>query len=224
MWNVHLNVWSRLSLLLLLPPLLILQFANPLRVSLAWEGSSLVASHRWTMFLQSLILSELSVKGSEALRVIFVAASSIAFWQACSQHSFTGSTFSQAARSFDVSTVVSNSSTLTTGQEEAVRFVEWREHILPSWLEAPLPTKICSKSERQCLDWVLFRARRPVSLLASPRIIVRDASSWGQHMTLASNGAKTVQQLCEVVWIKLSEAVKFSEQSPERLSLQFHTQ
>lgn len=167
------------------------------------------------MFLQSLILSELSVKGSDALRVIFVAASSIAFWQVCSQHSFTGSTFSQAKRSLDVSTVLSNSSTLITGHEEAVRFDEWIEHILLSWLEAPLPTKICSKSERQCLDWVLFRASKPVSSLAFPRIIVRVASSWGQHITLANNGANTVQQLCEVVWIKLSEAVKFNEQSPE---------
>ena len=168
------------------------------------------------MFLQSLIRTELSIKGSEALRVILVAASSMAFWQACSQHSLTGSTFSQAKRSLDVSTALSNWSTSVTGQEEAVRFDEWREHILPSLLEAPLPTKICSKSERQCLDWVLFKASWPVSLLALPRMMVRAASSWGQHMTLANNGAKTVQQLCDVVWIKLSEAVKLSEQSPER--------
>lgn len=191
-----------------------MQFANLLRVSLAREGSSLVASQRFTIFLQSLILSELSVKVSDALRDKFVAASSIAFWQACSQHSFTGSTFSQAKRSLDVSTEVSNSSTLITGHEEAVRFDEWIEHILFSWPEAPLPTKICSKSEIQCLDWVLFRASRPVSLLALPRIIVSVASNWGQHITLANNGANTVQQLCEVVWIKLSDAVKFSEQSP----------
>ena len=42
------------------------------------------------------------------------------------------------------------------------------------------------------------------------------ASNWGQHITLARNGAKTSQQSIAVTLIKLSAVVKFKVQSPAR--------
>jgi hypothetical protein len=42
------------------------------------------------------------------------------------------------------------------------------------------------------------------------------ASNWGQHITLASNGAKIDQQSVDVVLIKLWAAVKFNVHCPTK--------
>ena len=147
---------------------------------------------------------------------IFLAASSIAIWQTWLQHSLTGSILPQAAKSPEESTILSNSSISVTGQEACVRFSGWNEHIFWRLSFAPWLTRIFSTSERQCLEWVLFKARIPEYLLDCPIIITSAASNWGQHTTLAKYGAKEAQQSVAVMLITLSAAEKFNVQSPER--------
>ena len=48
---------------------------------------------------------------------------------------------------------------------------------------------------------------------------MRVASNWGQHITLARNGAKTSQQSIAATLIKLSAVVKFKVQSPDNFGI-----
>lgn len=203
-------------------PLLFLQLASPLRTCFASVGSSLLASHRCTILLQSLTLVVWSdstwgpsiLEISYALSASFLAASVIAFPQVSSQHSFTRSILPQAASRLDESTVLSNSWTSLTGQEPSVRFSGWREHICCRVSLAPWLTRSCWKSERQCFARVPFKASIFECLLDLPIRITRVVSTWGQHMTLARYSANGATQSSDVTAIILFTASKFSVQSP----------
>ena len=138
----------------------------------------------------------------------------MAFWQTWSQHSFTGSIFLQAVRSLEVSTILSNSSTDTTGQEASVRFFGWTEHIFFRFSFAPWLTRTFWTSERHWLAWVAFKASTPEYLLDCPMRVTSMASNWGQHTTFAKYGAKDAQQSVAVVVIISWAAEKFNEQRP----------
>lgn len=203
-------------------PLFILQFESPLRTMFAEAVPSLLASHWRTIFLQSSTLVECLGESWEPLETdipfnaIFWAAFDIAFWQSWSQHSLTLSIFWQAESSLEDSTMLSNASMVTTGQEASVRFAGWIEQICWSLGFAPLHVRIFSTSERQCLEWVKFKASIPEYLLNCPTRVTKLAKNWGQQTTLAKYGAKEAQQSVAVTLSKLSTAEKFNVQSPER--------
>lgn len=203
-------------------PLFTLQFESPLRTSFAEGGSSLLASHRRTIFLQSSILVKFSSESWDPLETdipinaIFWAASDMEFWQTWSQHSLTLSILRQAERSLEDSTMLSNASILKTGQEASVRFFGWIEHIFWSFEFAPLLVRIFSTSERQCFEWVKFKASIPEYLLDWPMRVTKLEENWGQHTTFAKYGAKEAQQSVAVMFNKLSTPEIFNVQSPER--------
>lgn len=204
-------------------PLFTLQLESALRTLFAEEGSSLLASHRKTILLQSSILVEFSGILTIPSMAIFLAASRIAFWQTCWQHSLTGSTFPQAVKIFEESTMLSNLLASTTGQEASVRFAGWIEHIVLRFRFAPWVSKIFSKSERQCWAFVVFKLSIPEYLPYCPIRITMVASNWGQHTTLAKYGAKEAQQSVAVVLTKLSAAEKFNVHKPERYNKISHS-
>ncbi|GER52953.1 cell division protein SepF [Striga asiatica] len=201
---------------------------SPRRTSFAPLTSSLLPSHRSTMLLQSLTRVDRSASAWDppstfskvyAFWASFLEASRTAFWQTCSQHSFTLSIFPQAARRLDESTVPSNSATSATGHEPWVRFEARTEHIRDRSSLAPWPARARSKSERQWAAVDPLRAREPVFLLDWPMRIARVASTWGQQTTLARRGANAAMQLVDVTVIMFERAVKFSGQCPVILKI-----
>lgn len=169
------------------------------------------------MLLQSLIRVDFSDKTGEPLKAKTSAAADIAFWQTWLQHSVVGSIFSQEASKDDVFKLLSISLTSITGQDDSVRLEGSTEQISRSFTLAPWLSRICSTSERQCLAWVTLSARLCDWLLACPTRTTRLASNWGQHTTLARNGASEDQQSVAVVLKILSAAEKLNAQCPEKL-------
>lgn len=125
--------------------LLMSQLESALMILLAEEGLNLLASHRNTMLVQSLIRLDFSGKIREPLNLVTFlclaakvsAAADIAFWQTWLQHSIVGSIFSQATSKADVFKLFSISLTSITGQEDSVRLEGSTEQISRSFSLAP---------------------------------------------------------------------------------------